>query len=622
MRERYSDSRIFLPVFGMSEFKLLSAFAAFLTTVTVLLCSVLVAGEAARAQELPNPGLNAGSDPQGSNGPARGGAPQGGGGGAPAPSGGGDGGSAPAPSRGGGAPDRGFGVALAPAPSNGGSGGGTAAPAPSRNGGAGLDGGGGSGGALSDAPRRTAHPVSAPVQNEHSPRAAEPVGRAAKPVPRAVTPIEQSGGRASEPVSDGSSRIAGLVARPGACGAAAPTGSATNPSEVTAQPAVKALDRPTEPMGGALGREKVDPAAGRLHETAEPLTEPVGRSAEPVLESPNETLQPVTKSVETTDGPVLDAAARSAEPVQVAGNSMLGDVEKNAIAPVLDDVREASQPLVGVAGETLGPTVGVVGETIEPGLSPVRQTVEPLAGTIGVPVRPVGETIEPTLGSVAPATGSVPMIGSVSQTWSPVFGPGDGAPTAPEPVSAPVTGVMPAAGSSASGAASGLSRGVDGGLAVGSPPSWREAPPAANASLAWARVGALAVQAKVVSSARGVRGPPAVAAGLRALTLTTTHSARDERLTLLFSGRLLTDNLVVASGASAPNGGPTPLLPAAPSSAGSFTSGLGSSVGGGVGLGVLALLLALSPLGLRLLRHSSEILRPNSALVSAIERPG
>ena len=72
------------------------------------------------------------------------------------------------------------------------------------------------------------------------------------------------------------------------------------------------------------------------------------------------------------------------------------------------------------------------------------------------------------------------------------------------------------------------------------------------------------------------------------------------------------------------NGGSAPLLPAAPgapSSAGSTSSGLGSSAGG-LGLGVLALIFALSPLGLRLLRHSPNILRPNSALVLAIERPG
>jgi hypothetical protein len=49
---------------------------------------------------------------------------------------------------------------------------------------------------------------------------------------------------------------------------------------------------------------------------------------------------------------------------------------------------------------------------------------------------------------------------------------------------------------------------------------------------------------------------------------------------------------------------------------------LGSSIGGGLGLGDLALLFALSLLGVRLLRHSQNFLRPNSALVLAIERPG
>lgn len=396
----------------------------------------------------------------------------------------------------------------------------------------------------------------------------------------------------------------------------------TRPSEGTVQPAIKPLGRTTKPIGGGAKpiSENIDPASGRLHETAEPLTEPVGRSAEPVLDPADETLQPVTKSVEGTSAPVLDAAVRKAEPVQGAVDPVLGKVE-NTTAPVLDDVREASEPVVGMAGETLGPTVG---ETIEPVTGLVRQRVEPVADTIEGPVGavlgPVGDTIEPTLGTVAPAADSVPMIGSVLQTGPPAFGAGDDvAPAAPEPGPAPASGVMPAVGSS--GAALGTSRGTDGGLAIGLPPSGREAPAVANASLAWLRAGALAVQAKVVSSARGVRGPPAVTAGIRALTV-TMHTAWDETLASLLSGRLLTDNLVVASGASAPNGWLAPLLPAAPSSAGSSAGGLGSSAGGGLGLGILALLLALSPLGLRLLRHSSNILRPNSALVLAIERPG
>jgi hypothetical protein len=111
-----------------------------------------------------------------------------------------------------------------------------------------------------------------------------------------------------------------------------------------------------------------------------------------------------------------------------------------------------------------------------------------------------------------------------------------------------------------------------------------------------------------------------VAAGLRAL-IAAAQVSWAETLDRLLSGGLPTDGLGVALGASAPNVGSTPLLPAAPTSTGSSSSGLGSSASG-LGLGVLALLLALSPLGLRLLRHSPNILRPNSALTLAIERPG
>jgi hypothetical protein len=209
--------------------------------------------------------------------------------------------------------------------------------------------------------------------------------------------------------------------------------------------------------------------------------------------------------------------------------------------------------------------------------------------------------VEPVLGAHAPTTG--PTVGTLPQISSHPVEPMGSAPVAPEePVLPPVTGAMPATGASSPVAALGTPRGTDSlATTIGLPPSERDF--AATNTPARERPGAFAVPTKDASSAWGVRGPPAALAGLGALI---AGASRAETLTGLPSG---------ASG-SAPNGGATPPLPAAPSS-----GGLGVG-GGGLALGVLALLLALSPPGFRLLRHSPDILRPNSALVLAIERPG
>ena len=69
---------------------------------------------------------------------------------------------------------------------------------------------------------------------------------------------------------------------------------------------------------------------------------------------------------------------------------------------------------------------------------------------------------------------------------------------------------------------------------------------------------------------------------------------------------------------------PLPVSGAIPTGAGSSSSGLASSglgVGGGA-LAALAILFGLSPFGGRLLRSSRDFLRPTSAFVLAIERPG
>jgi hypothetical protein len=324
--------------------------------------------------------------------------------------------------------------------------------------------------------------------------------------------------------------------------------------------------------------ESAEPVVGgALRET----TKPVEESAGPLLDKANETLAPVTRPVEEAAAPVLESAEKTLE-------------------PIVEPVKVTANPVVGTAGETLEPVVEPVAKTLEPTLEPglglVHRTA-PAAVVGGIE----GTLEEPGLGGVAPP------------------------PVGPEPVpSPPVTGATmpPAAGtaSPAPVAALGTPRGADV-LTIGLSPS--ESAAANASSLAWEHPGTFAVATKEsMSNAWGVRGPPAVVARLSAL-IAAAQGLWAETLARLLSGGLLADGLSVASGASVPSGGSAAPLPAAPSPAGSSTTGgLGSSVGGGLGLGILALLLALSPLGVRLLRHPQNFLRPNSALVLAIERPG
>jgi hypothetical protein len=405
-------------------------------------------------------------------------------------------------------------------------------------------------------------------------------------------------------------------------------------------------------VGGTL--EETAPVREQAERTVTPVGEtpglvgesaaPVEDTAEPVLNEANETLEPVTRPVEETAGPVLDSAEKTlgpvVEPASETAEPVLGSAGEtlepvvNTAEPVLNRANETLTPVTDTANETLAPVADTANETLAPVLDTANETLAPVADTANGTLAPVldtaGETLEPVVRPVAETLGST--VGTVPQIASHALEPGGGAPVpAPEPLSVPpVTGAMPATGTSSPApvaATLGTPRGADGGLAIGLPPSsGREFAATSNASLAWEHPGAFAVAPKAVSSAWSVRGPPAVAAGLSALLIAVAHGLWAETLApeLLSGGLLLDAPNSIASGASAPNGGsaPLPAGPAAPSPAGSSSSGLGASAGGGLGLGLLALLLALSPLSGRLLRYSRDFPRPSSALVLAIERPG
>ena len=306
------------------------------------------------------------------------------------------------------------------------------------------------------------------------------------------------------------------------------------------------------------------------------------------------------------------------KPVQETIQPVRETVDTTVVKPVVDPVKESVDPVVKPVQQTVGPVIGPVKETRNPVIDPV--------------IKPVRDTVVPAPGS--PTTAAGPLT---PQIPSHTLKPGGGAPLASGPMSAPppVSGAMPAAGTSFAApvaAALGAPRAADGGLAaIGLPPSGREpAAAAANASLAWERPATpLDVASKEsVSKTWGLSGPAAVASSGLGSLMALTAAAHDlfwaEMLGRLLSSGALPEGLSVASGGSASHGGsaPLPLSPAAPSSAAS-SSGLASGPGvGGGALAALAILLGLSPFGGKLVRFSREFLRPNSALVVAIERPG
>jgi hypothetical protein len=202
-------------------------------------------------------------------------------------------------------------------------------------------------------------------------------------------------------------------------------------------------------------------------------------------------------------------------------------------------------------------------------------------------------------------------------------------PLAPEPTSAPLAGAMPPPAASTTKSAA---------APVAAPIAAFGTPPRADALATIGSPGSergLAVATEAVPSAPDVRGSPVSVsiptvstAGLGALAALTAaaHASWAETFeTLARRASEALDAAQVATSAplgGADNGGTVPL-PVGPATA---PSPAGSS--GGFGgdewdlLGVLALLFALSPLGVKLLHSVRDFPRPNSALVLVTERPG
>jgi hypothetical protein len=271
---------------------------------------------------------------------------------------------------------------------------------------------------------------------------------------------------------------------------------------------------------------------------------------------------------------------------------------------------------------------------------PVRKTAEPLAKTVTETVDPVAEavkpltdnavesltrTAEPVLKVVEPAVGSVELVVSLAASEPEASAPEESAPMAPELMTvAPVdSGSIPEPT-----AVPGLEPVVDdeplrvatsseiepvfAAASVAAEPRFQDTAVQSNDTLPLPKpaTAPAASQSTVAYPAPGVEEGTAADSSSRGL--------RSPFGRIPIAGPLAPFGLFATEGAL--NQVPWPFSTA--SAAVRSLSGLSAGFGGGIGVGVLALLFGLAPPGRRLLRAFRGFLRPNSALRLVPELPG
>lgn len=329
------------------------------------------------------------------------------------------------------------------------------------------------------------------------------------------------------------------------------------------------------------------PSTSKLDSASAPIRDHAPeRTPRPDLE-PATAVDAVTKPVDRVSDPV----SRAVEPaLKTAGT-------------ISAPAAEMAEPTVGSVGTSIEPVRGVVEpirEVVEPVVSPVVGAIEPLGDQSPLPVEVASAVSEPAPTEPAPTepvasalTAPEPVV-----ELPPVVGP-DLALMAVDPVPDPVretAGLVagPAAGDS---------------IALGNTPAEPPANPPVSFSQPVAAPPASGAEEHAAGAFRASPATPEDQGMLQVRTFIGDHSA---------SGSL-------SQVEQAPDQRPQQPAypgPAAPTGAGASLRGSGFEPYNGLGLATLALLLALSPAGVRLLRSSREILRPDSALRLAVEHPG
>ena len=324
------------------------------------------------------------------------------------------------------------------------------------------------------------------------------------------------------------------------------------------------------------------PSTSKLDSASAPIRDHAPeRTPRPDLE-PATAVDAVTKPVDRVSDPV----SRAVEPV----SKTAGTVSAPAV--------EMAEPTVGSVETSIEPVRGVVKpirEVVEPVVSPVVGAIEPLGdqGSLPVEVAPAVSEPAPTEPVASALTAPEPVV-----ELSPVVGP-DLALMAVDPVPDPVRETA------------GLVAGPDTGdsIALGSTPPGPPTNPPASFSQPVAAPPASGAEEHTTGAFRSSPATPEDQGMPQVRTFIGDYSA---------SGSL-------SQVEQAPDQRPQQPAypgPATPTGTGTSLRGSGFEPYNGLGLAALAFLLALSPAGVRLLRSSREVLRPDSALRLAVEHPG
>ena len=384
---------------------------------------------------------------------------------------------------------------------------------------------------------------------------------------------------------------------------------------------------PTSPTATETNEKNFEPVLGTVGpaiEEASKAVKPVAESAKPLMEQASPLLKPAIEEATKTAKPVTDSVATSAEPLVEKASPLVKPV-KEVTDPVVAPIRDTVAPISEAAKPVLDPVTKEASEVLEPTLAPVREAVAPVVGPVG---EQIGEVAEP----VSEIAG-LPVVGPLSEPTSPALLDPLGSQL--EPVSAPVAVAPPTtvAPTMVGGAGQMFepvpAEGIVPFLGSDGQPSWSQPGgeslayyPTALPEPAMAAAASTSLDSGAVWIAQEEGNLQGSASTNATANLSGSHLERQLGHSLFEEGLASLGLLAGMNGAQ--NQTPQPSSPAGgmPAAAGGFSGGSSSSPsGGGIETGILGLLAALL-LGGKFLWTTRDFLKPNAALLLAIERPG
>lgn len=421
-----------------------------------------------------------------------------------------------------------------------------------------LDEGGHKGGADNSPEKEPVNAVGSGAQRSGEALKDVSGGGADRHAGKAVKPVSEVGGLASSKEIAEPSRIIEPVADRGAEGIAQPLLKEANP--LSTSPTLEPVNNVAEPALRTAG-QAVEP----ITTTSSSITEPVAEMASPVIEPVKEVTDPV---VEPAVGDAVGTVSKALDPV---------------VAPVLDSLGEAVDPILTPVEGSLEDFTEPLGGSMSPLASPFDESATSLAASLDTGVLGTGVGTPAAIDSVL----SVPPLAD---------------PSLEQPVEEPVesaTAVRP------------VGEVADAVLLVSAEPF--DAISSEGAAL-WS----------VLASVGQEESSVEVSSDAFASRLAATEQQQEAPVV---SRTLIGEFPVALQGAAAvswlrdvlPTQVPQPLS-AAGTGSGSLSSGTNSN--GGAASAVLALMLISLLLGGKLLLYAGEFLKPSTALIPIIERPG